>query len=426
MSKHRRLWDVSVVTARGFLRAMIHCRHDRFGGRMAQAIQQKKSNVTGVFAGIGGFELGFQRAGFHPSLLCEIDPIATSVLQSRFTDARRVPDVALLTRLPRSQVLTAGFPCQDLSAVGTRKGLDGSKSAVIKVLLDLLEQARSRPEWVVIENVPFMLQLNRGHAMEWIVARLESLGYEWAYRVVDSRSFGLPQRRRRVFLVATNGKTDPSAVIHADDFGPPVPVEADHLACGFYWTEGNTGVGWAVDSIPALKSGSAVSIPSPPAIWMKTTNEIVLPDIRDAERLQGFPANWTACVETDQALSPRKRWKLVGNAVSVPVANWIARRILKPGHPISINARIADSWPIAARGGKRGRWSVEVSEWPLSRRRPHLAAFLAYPTRPISERAAAGFLFRARRSSLRFAPGFLDAVAIAAGERPRRSIKRAA
>ncbi len=111
------------------------------------------------------------------------------------------------------------------------------------------------------------------------------------------------------------------------DAGEPAPADdLEGLACGFYWTEGVRGLGWAVDAVPTLKGGSTIGIPSPPAIWMPD-GEIVVPEIRDAERLQGFDADWT---EPAAATSRRKgaRWKLVGNAVSVPVARWVGERLV--------------------------------------------------------------------------------------------------
>lgn len=372
--------------------------------------------VGGLFAGIGGLELGFQSAGFTTTFMCEIDSDARTVLMQRFSGVDLLGDIADIRKLTPVSVLAAGFPCQDLSAVGPRNGLDGAKSALVHRLLDLVEAAHERPEWIALENVPFMLQLKRGAAIGIIVKRLEDLGYDWAYRVVDSRAFGLPQRRRRVFLVATNGETDPSRVLFADNAEPPPDPTDPQLACGFYWTEGNTGVGWAIDAIPTLKGGSSLSIPSPPAIWLRDRSKIILPDIRDAERLQGFEADWTMAVEERDPYHRRRRWRLVGNAVSVTVARWLAGRIASPGEfDDSRAASTAKDWPKACRGGKGWRQAVDVTEWPVHVPRPHLAEFLDHEGTPISQKAASGFLFRARKSTLRLAPGFLEAVAEAAG-----------
>ena len=96
---------------------------------------------------------------------------------------------------------------------------------------------------------------------------------------------------------------------------------------GFYWTEGLGGLGWAVDSVPTLKNGSTIGIPSQPAVLLPD-GRIVKPSIRDGERLQGFDAGWTEPAESVARSSAR--WSLVGSAVSVPVAQWVGERIVDP------------------------------------------------------------------------------------------------
>jgi DNA (cytosine-5)-methyltransferase 1 len=269
---------------------------------------------------------------------------------------------------------------------------------------------KQRVPWVFLENVPFMLQLSKGRALDVIVAALEHLGYRWAYRVVDARSFGIPQRRRRVLIVASQ-HDDPRKVLFADEAGPSAEVE-DHreLACGFYWTEGVRGLGWAVDAIPTLKGGSTVGVPSPPAIWLPD-GRIVTPEIRDAERLQGFAVNWTLPAETVKRRS--FRWKLVGNAVSVPVAKWVGERLARPGRFEVRDVRrvVPDrSWPTNAWNVGEGRFTATMSEWPKRYKRKPLAEFLRFEPRPLSEKATAGFLSRTKRSRLRFPEGFIPAL----------------
>ena len=173
-----------------------------------------------------------------------------------------------------------------------------------------------------------MLHVKKGAAFEFIIRSLEKLGYQWAYRVIDSRAFGLPQRRERVFLVASLDE-DPRTALLSDDEGSPVADETGSQAVGFYWTEGNKGLGWAVDAIPTLKRGSALGIASPPGILLPN-GEIVKPDIRDAERMQGFPVNWTLAAKGNHGGRKTRRWGLVGNAVTVDVAEWIGKRLRKP------------------------------------------------------------------------------------------------
>jgi DNA (cytosine-5)-methyltransferase 1 len=380
-------------------------------------------SVVGLFAGIGGIEVGLHEAGHRTELLCEIDEAAQRVLTAHFPDVPLIDDVRELEELPNVDLVAAGFPCQDLSQAGTTAGIKGDRSGLVGKVFELLERAETAqraPTWLLLENVPFMLQLDRGRAMHFLTDELQRLGYTWAYRVVDTRAFGLPQRRQRVLLLASRTE-DPRTILFADDAGRPAGIPDDrnrsapvHLASGFYWTEGIRGLGWAVDAIPTLKGGSTVGIPSPPAIWDPADGSIGTPDLRDAERLQGFPDGWTAIATPEGRRRGGARWKLVGNAVSVPVARWLGRRLVAPGSGAQRTAErleVRTAWPRAAWGHRGQVYRAEVSEWPITTERPHLLDYLRYPIVPLSARATAGFLDRTYRGYLNFVPGFREDVA---------------
>jgi DNA (cytosine-5)-methyltransferase 1 len=360
---------------------------------------------------VGGIELGLARAGHEAKLLVELEPGARAVLQSRLSDVPLHDDVCTLRSLPKeTELLVGGFPCQDLSQAGKTRGIEGSRSGLVGEVFRLLR--RKRVPWVLLENVPFMLQLSGGRAMEVIVATFEDLGYRWAYRVVNTRAFGLPQRRERVLFLASR-EDDPRDVLFADEAGQPeTPANAlGRLACGFYWTEGIRGLGWAVDAVPTLKGGSSVGIPSPPAIVLPG-GEVVTPDIRDAERMQGFAVDWTApALEVARA---GHRWKLVGNAVTIDVAEWVGMRLRAPssagrgvgGYPI----REVRSWPRAAWNVGQGRFAAELSAFPVQRPSVSLHEWLEFEPNPLSIKATTGFRKRTKQSSLNFPEGFLEAL----------------
>ena len=367
--------------------------------------------IAGLFAGIGGMELGMQRAGHHAALLCDVLPAAQAVLAVRFPGVDYRDDITRLRSLPADvDLVCAGFPCQDLSQAGLTAGLDGERSGLIGEVFRLL--SRRRVPTVVLENVPFMLQLNGGNAMRAIVDEFERRGYRWAYRVVDSYSFGLAQRRERVFLVASR-VLDPADVLLADD----APIERHASAVGvrphgFYWTEGLGGLGWAVDAVPPLKNGSTIGIASPPAVLVPD-GRIVKLSVRDGERLQGFEADWTLPAET--VARPSARWGLVGSAVSVPVAQWVGERLREPGcYDVERDRAFstASRPPRAARFDGRARHTVTISTDPLGIAPPPLLRFMSETAAQelLSLKATAGFLSRALRAKLWFAPGFIEAV----------------
>lgn len=374
----------------------------------------KRMKIAGLFAGIGGFELGLGEAGHEATLLCDILPTAQEVLKAHFPDVDLVADIVGLKALPSEiELVTAGFPCQDLSQAGNTAGLAGHRSGLIGEVFRLLEKrkrARRPVPWVVIENVPFMLQLGGGGAMRAIIREFERLKYKWAYRVLDTNSFGLPQRRERVYLVASVDG-DPSDVLLADDNPLPRPAtDLNRFAHGFYWTEGRGGLGWAVDAVPTLKNGSTIGIASPPAVLMPSGG-VVKPGILAAEALQGFAPGWTRPAE--RVAKSSMRWALVGNAVSVPVPRWIGQRINRPGayeterdQPFPAEGRA----PRAARFDGSTRYAVDISPDPLGIRSASLQELVGKDCVPLSQRATSGFLARTRRATLRFAPGFIEAV----------------
>lgn len=361
--------------------------------------------VAGLFAGIGGFEVGLESAGHRTILLCDVDPAARRVLEARF-GCRVDADIRDIELSPRIDLVTAGFPCQDLSQVGTTNGMSGSKSSAVKHLFSMLR--KRRVPWVLIENVPFMLHLGRGHAMAYLVKNLEKLGYDWAYRTIDSLAYGLPQRRRRVFLLASRDH-DPREVLLSDSKTQPLEQRnrINGEACGFYWTEGNRGLGWAVNAIPPLKGGSGWGIVSTPAIVLPSRS-IVLPDIRDGERLQGFRANWTKPASYKGGREG-ERWRLVGNAVNVKVSKWLGERLVR-SKPYNCTADVplkrSDRWPASAWGVGGRRAKSAAGLWPVRRSAPPLAEFLKYPQAPLSERATRGFLSRLLKSSLHYEEAF--------------------
>jgi len=358
-----------------------------------------------LFAGIGGLELGLQRAGHEAVVLSEIWDPAVAVLAVRFPEVPNLGDISEVKALPRDvELVSAGFPCQDLSQAGQTAGIGGNRSGLVGHVFRLIDARK--PPWLVLENVSFMLHLDGGRAMHRLVAEIEARGYSWAYRVVNSLGF-LPQRRERVLLVASLCG-NPADVLLADEVCPELPqTRLDTHAHGFYWTEGIRGLGWAPDAIPTLKNGSTVGIASPPAILLPD-GVVIKPEIRDAERLQGFPVDWTKPAETVGRAS--WRWSLVGNAVTVPLAEWLGACLACPGTYDKERDRPMPPgrWPRAARFDRKMRRAVEISAFPVWRDRAPLTEFLHFPGDLLSARATMGFLERTTRSRLRFVEGFRE------------------
>lgn len=358
-----------------------------------------------LFTGIGGFDLGFERAGFEIAYQVENDPACNKVLDRRFPGVKRYGDITNVKRLPTTSVVFGGFPCQDLSIAGKRQGLSGSRSGLWWEFYRIVEQ--SRPDWVVIENVPGLLSSNGGQDLAILGGSLVQLGYAVCWRVLDSQYFGVAQRRRRVFVVASLGDGRCGEVLFdskggAWDFAESGETRQDITGTldqksasahrGSQWSEesflaydiqtndggqhkrkdrpnggmyvnqvdktltlgssdqtliahpdpayaladssgSRTGSGrdrqdtfiyqWASGGGNDPKDTAQALRSSPETNYQILNNRGFVRRLTpvECERLQGFPDNWTD--EQPDA----HRYKQLGNAVTVPVAEFIARQI---------------------------------------------------------------------------------------------------
>jgi len=170
--------------------------------------QERKSMLTfgSLFAGIGGFDSGFEAAGMRCLWQVEIDDACNRVLERHWPGVRRYRDVKEVGghNLERVDLICGGFPCQDLSVAGRRAGLAGERSGLFFEFMRIIDELS--PAWVVIENVPGLLSSAGGGDMATVLWTLAKLGYGYAYRVLDAQYFGVAQRRRRVFVVGHLGK----------------------------------------------------------------------------------------------------------------------------------------------------------------------------------------------------------------------------
>jgi DNA (cytosine-5)-methyltransferase 1 len=167
--------------------------------------------AVSLFAGIGGFDLALERNGIEVVASVEWDKHAQSVLKNRFPNSQIYGDIQEVTGEqlinagfdPRNGIITGGFPCQDLSVAGKRAGLSGNRSGLFWEICRLLDETKT--QYFILENVPGLLSSSNGADMGTVISALAQRGYGLAYRVLDAQHFGVPQRRRRVFIVGSLG-----------------------------------------------------------------------------------------------------------------------------------------------------------------------------------------------------------------------------
>jgi len=301
-----------------------------------------------LFAGIGGFRLAAERTGMRTVGGCEIDRFARQCYTQHFAADGLAGDIRDYEGTD-CDIMTGGFPCQDISvAKCDRKGLEGERSGLFFEFTRILRLRR--PRWAVIENVPGLLTSpkgNIGRDMAAVLAEMGECGYGVAWRVLDSRYFGVPQRRRRIFLVGHFGGMCPCEVLFDPQGGGGVAEKmqakkTDLARCLTASTGGVSGKEHQQTLIPmagGIEPGrtSMLVAGTVSAKWAKGSGgpagdefqNMVLSDaVRrltplECERLQGFPDGWTGM------LSDTQRYRTLGNAVTVNVVQWILERIRK-------------------------------------------------------------------------------------------------
>ena len=298
-------------------------------------------SVASFFSGIGGFDLGFQNAGFEIAYQCESSEFCNAVLRKHWPEVHRDADIRKVTEtseIPVSDVWVGGFPCQDVSVarMGPRAGLKGKQSGLFHEFHRLLEQGR--PRVFLIENVPGLLSSHGGRDFQLIVRTLAKLGYGVGWRVLNSKDFGVPQSRQRVFIVGSYGEgRGPAEILFESErregYSSEGGSNGEKPLSPFKRSVGDTRKGPIVKALAHCLY--ACSARHTGTDWSR--NYASYPDGRvrrlvpvECERLQGLPDGWTIPDDDKFKLSDdldSLRYHAVGNAVTVPVVEWIAARI---------------------------------------------------------------------------------------------------
>ncbi|WP_428118142.1 DNA cytosine methyltransferase [Candidatus Poriferisodalis sp.] len=294
--------------------------------------------VASFFAGIGGFDLGFERAGLETVWQCEIKDFCLEILEQHWPHVERARDIREVEpyEIADADVWAGGFPCQDVSLarMGPRAGLAGNQSGLFYAFADLIESCR--PKALVIENVAALLSSNQGRDFAVVVRTLAELGYGIAWRVLDSRYFGIPQSRSRVFIIGYLGGAERAGAVLfepecRDRDSETRRSNGQKTVSPFKICVGDASKGFVKKLAHCLYAESARhtgtdwsrNYVSYPQGWVRRLTPL------ETERLQGFPDNWTVPKRRQHNLQAldSARYHACGNAVSVPVAEWLGRRI---------------------------------------------------------------------------------------------------
>ncbi len=286
--------------------------------------------AASFFTGAGGFDIGFEQAGIEIVFQCEKDKYCNQLLEKHYPNVIRANDITTLhpRAIPYADIYFGGFPCQNASTAGNREGLAGDRTGLFFDFVRLIKA--NKPQWIVLENVFGLLSSGGREDFKRVVESLAQCGYYLSWRVLDSQHFGVSQRRRRIFIVGClgdwrspfqvlfeseikasdlgQGRKDESGVTR--EIGESVTtLETTYLSGAgrkLHHYENLTPTLCAADKAFALLDGDQLRYPTP----------------EECEKLQGFEARWT------EDFSDTQRYKMTGNAVSVPVAKFIGQRIV--------------------------------------------------------------------------------------------------
>jgi DNA (cytosine-5)-methyltransferase 1 len=298
---------------------------------METSSEPQKLKVASFFTGIGGFDLAFQQEGCEVVFQCEIDSFCQKVLQKHWPDVARKTDITKVEPgdIPEADIWCAGFPCQDLSLAnqGKRLGLEGKRSGLFNQFADLVESAR--PRWLVIENVPGLLNSADGRDFKHVIETLDDLGYFVAWRVLDAKHFGTPQRRRRVFIVASYQNDSAARVLF--EYGSPQQV-AREIKTPINTTPEFTRTGFQDADLFSIQHATIGRKPEagPQAKGYRNDGETYTLDSRGSADVVCAPHDGFGIRDTSGV--PReldsRRLRSLGNAVNVHVIRWLATRVL--------------------------------------------------------------------------------------------------
>lgn len=314
-----------------------------------------------VCAGIEAATVAFHGLGWQPIFFSEIDKFPSKILAKHYPNVPNYGDLNKYKEWPLEEkidLLIGGTPCQSFSLAGLREGLDDPRGNLMLTYLGLAE--KTKPRWVIWENVPGVLSSNKGRDFGTFLGALGKLGYGFAYRVLDAQYFGVAQRRKRIYVVGYLGDWRRAASVLFEseslqrDFKKSRPKEEEYIASteeGFHYSR-TRGFIKCPETLIAKPLGARGGVGR-----MDLDNDTYIPEISfclnagemirydhtsetflvqnsnskirvrrltplECERIQGFPDNYTNISTKDGP-----RYKAIGNSMAVPVIKWIGSRI---------------------------------------------------------------------------------------------------
>ena len=311
-----------------------------------------------MFTGIGGFDLALQNLGHEVVGACEIDKYARSVFEKHFKGVPIYNDATHLHEesLPHFDLLSGGFPCQAFSIAGKRRGFDDTRGSLFFEIARLAKE--KRPSYLLLENVKGLLSHDKGQTFRTIISTLDEVGYDVEWQLLNSK-YHVPQNRERLFIIGhlrgkrrrqifplgdydqktdrkikkVGGYSQGTSVYDTDGLAPTISACTHGYAIGNIVEPGQRTLIYTAQQNQNMKQ----KIQNRDDTWTLSTSakdfgvmegqRIRRLTPKECERLQGFPDDWTKYGSDGSIISDTQRYKMCGNAVTVPVVEFIAKNL---------------------------------------------------------------------------------------------------
>ena len=288
-----------------------------------------KINHLDLFSGVGGFSLALQQSIGDKNIgyigYSDIDKYANQVFKRRFPNAKELGSVVDVNprELPRIDLVTFGFPCQDLSIAGKRGGLQANRSGLFFEAMRII--GATKPKYIIFENVKGLFSSNKGQDFDIILRTIAEFGYDGQWQLCNTRWF-LPQNRERIYFVGhIRGRSRPKVFPIGED-GKKTNNRLNQIGTIGGDSEATITIRNPYNGYESTNETGTLGTSCGTSTGM--TAQHVYNDSRirrltpiECERLQGFPDGWT------DHLSDTQRYKQMGNAITVDVAEAIFRSL---------------------------------------------------------------------------------------------------
>ena len=315
-------------------------------------------NYLDLFSGIGGFSLGFKKAGFQfeNHYASEIDKYARSIYERQIHGSIQLGNIKKIKNgLEKIDIITGGFPCQTFSIAGGRRGFDDTRGTLFFEIERLAEIYR--PCYMVLENVKGLYSHEQGNTIRVILEKLRGLNYFVQLLLLNTKDFDVPQNRERCFFICSTPEERRPEILHLRERKTEVAcseitknqsqgyrVYNDDCSVTLASEAGGVGAKTGLYAIPCLspdrvekrQNGRRFKDNGDPMFTLTAQDRhgILIQDMNirrltpiECERLQGFPDDWTKYGKDGELISDSQRYKCCGNAVTVDVVKEIAKAI---------------------------------------------------------------------------------------------------